>query len=140
MRNLIYTREAFRHISHGADRAQKADSNLVDRFELDLTVQGLVADINNTQDFWVIGLIKLALGDEWTAIERKKFHICFLEPATPMTSAQMVVQYNEPRAELPYVFSTLKMDNLPMVTGWGQVKPNLTISVDNSIPWPSSSW
>ena len=91
----------------------------MDRFELDMAVQDLVADINQTQGFRVIGWFKPAFDDEGTAIEHKKFHICSLEPATPMTAAQIAMRYNGSGMELPSVFSTSEEEGLSNGDGLG---------------------
>ena len=115
----LYSRNTSSFFLTDQIRAQNADSDVVDRFELDMAVQDLVADINQTQGFRVIGWFKPAFDDEGTAIEHKKFHICSLEPATPMTAAQMAMRYNGSGMELPSVFSTSEEEGLSNGDGLG---------------------
>ena len=100
-------------------RVQNAASDVVERFELNLAVQGLVADINRTQGFRVFGWFEPAFDDQGTAIEHNKFHNCSMEPARPITAAQMAMQYNGSAPELACVFSTIEDEGLSNGDGLG---------------------
>ena len=61
-------------------RKFKADTDRVDRFQLDTRVQDMVREMNRAEGFRIIGWFKPAVDDEGTAMEHKNFHIARLEP------------------------------------------------------------
>ena len=66
-------------------RKFKADSNRVDRFQLDTRVQDMVREMNRAEGFRIIGWFKPAVDDEGTVMEHKNFHIARLEPEKEKT-------------------------------------------------------
>ena len=72
----------------------KADSDDIDRFELDTSVEALVADINKNQGFKIIGWFKPAFDDDGVALEHQKLHVCSLEPAKRLTNDQLAKLFN----------------------------------------------
>lgn len=70
------------------------DSDKIDRFDLDDQVQTMVGAINGAGGFRISGWFKPASDEEGTAVEHKKFHVCMLQPAVPLTNEQVQLKYN----------------------------------------------
>ena len=71
----------------------KADSDAIDSFELDNSVQALVTKINARGGFRVVGWFKPALDEDGTTIEHKRFHVCSLFPEKPLTDEEKLLKY-----------------------------------------------
>ena len=71
----------------------KADSDAIDRFNLDTSVQAMVTKINSGGGFRVVGWFKPALDEDGTTIEHKRFHICSLLPEKPVTNEEAQLKY-----------------------------------------------
>ena len=74
-------------------RRFKAESDSIDRFQLDTFVQDLVREINTGEGFRILGWFKSAVDEEGTAVENKNFHIARLEPEKEMTDEQKAKMY-----------------------------------------------
>ena len=80
----------------GGVRALSADSPKLDRFDLDESVQTLVAAVNGKQGFRILGWFKPATDEDGTAVEHKLFHICSLLPEEPLDDTQCALKYALP--------------------------------------------
>ena len=74
-------------------RKLKSESDLLDRFRLDDSVQEMVREINAGEEFRILGWFKPASDEEGTAVENKKFHIAALFPEKDLTVNQMTKKY-----------------------------------------------
>ena len=69
-------------------RKLKSESDLLDRFRLDDSVQEMVREINAGEGFRILGWFKPASDEEGTAVENKKFHIAALFPEKDLLSTK----------------------------------------------------
>ena len=74
-------------------RGLKPDSEALDRFQLDETVQEIVQSINENQGFRIVGWFKPATDEEGTAVEHKRFHVCSLSPEMPLSEGQLSLKF-----------------------------------------------
>ena len=75
-------------------RSLKGDNEKLDRFDLDSSVEKMIASINAEQGFTLHGWFKPAQDEEGVAVEHKKFHVCSVAPSTALTTAQLALRYN----------------------------------------------
>ena len=75
-------------------RTYKADSDRIDRFDLDEQAQKIVDAINQVQGFRIEGWFKPAADDEGTALGNKRYHVSLLTPDKELTTEQAALKYN----------------------------------------------
>ena len=69
------------------------DSEQLDRFDLDESVQNVVQSVNANQGFRILGWFKPAQDEDGTAVENKRFHVCCLIPETDLEMEQFAKKY-----------------------------------------------
>ena len=94
--HCITSSQMTKHFVTPGVRALSADSPKLDRFDLDESVQKMVASVNGKQGYRIVGWFKPASDEDGTAVEHKRFHVCCLLPEKDLDQVQNKLKYSLP--------------------------------------------
>ena len=126
----FYSNETTGYFVTPATRKLKGDSDRIDRFDLDNSVQLLVQSVNETCGFRVSGWFKPAIDEEGTTLEHKNFHVCSLKPESPLTSEQEGLKYSTETTSTGASAVTAETGSDPTPSSNATAPPDLTAAPD----------